>query len=251
MDYGKKVFFLFPPSVVKDELVFRLLEQEFEVYMLRDAVAAKRLLALYPDSLLFANIDDGMSEPEWEMWILGVLAEPATSGVGIGILTYNASDDLRRKYLMDVGTKCGLIHMKLGIDESTRLLLATLNANEAKGRRRYVRAECSGDRLSSINLHHEGKKISGKIKDISVVGFSCDFSFDPGYAKNTLVTDIQLSLRGALLSVNAIVLGIREQEGIPTYVFLYTPPLFGDSRTKIRRYIQIALQAFIDAKAKG
>ncbi len=230
MDYGKKVFFLFPPSVVKDELVFRLLEQEYEVYMLRDATAAKRLLAFYPDSLLFANIDDGMSEPEWEMWILGVLAEPSTANVGIGILTYNASDDLRRKYLMEIGTKCGLIHMKLGIDESTRLLLATLNANEAKGRRRYVRAECSG---------------------ISAVGFSCVFTPDPGFVKNTLVSDIQLRLRGALLTMSAIVFGIREQEGTSTYVFLFSPPLSGDSRTKISRYIQTALQTFIDVKAKG
>ncbi len=251
MDYGKKVFFLFPPSVVKEELIFRLLEQEYEVYMLRDAAAAKRLLSIYPDSLLFANIDDGMSEPEWEIWILGVLAEPATSEVGIGILTYNASDDLRRKYLMDVGAKCGLIHMKLGIDESTHLLLATLNANEAKGRRRYVRAECSGDQLSSINLHHDGKKISGQIKDISVVGFSCEFPSNPGLKKNTLISDIQLKLRGALLSANAIVFGTREQEGLFAYVFLFTPPLFGDSRTKIRKYVQTALQAFIDAKAKG
>jgi hypothetical protein len=185
------------------------------------------------------------------MWILGVLAEPATSGVGIGILTYNASDDMRRKYLMDVGTKCGLIHMKLGTDESTRLLLATLNANEAKGRRRYVRAECSGDKLSSVNLLHDGKKISGGIRDISVVGFSCIFASDPSFVKNTLVSDIQLRLRGALLSVNAIVLGTHDQEGIPAYVFLFTPPLFGDSRTKIRKYVHTALQAFIDAKAKG
>jgi hypothetical protein len=250
MDYGKKVFFLFPPSVVKDELVFRLLEQEYEVYMLRDVVAAKRLLALYPDSLLFVNIDEGMSESEWEMWILGVQAEPAMSGVGIGILTYNANDALRRKYLMDVGAKCGLIHMKLGIDESTRLLLATLNANEAKGRRRYVRADCSSDKLSSVNLRHDGKVTSGTIKDISVVGFSGVFTPDPRFAKNTLVSDIQLRMRGALLSVNAIVFGTREQDGSSAYVFLFSPPLFGDSRTKIRRYVQIALQADIELKAK-
>jgi len=251
MDYGKKVFFLFPPSVVKDELVFRLLEQEYEVYMLRDVAAAKRLLVLYPDSLLFANIDEGMSEPEWEMWILGVQAEQATAGVGIGILTYNANDEMRQKYLMEVGAKCGLIHMKLGIDESTRLLLATLSANEAKGRRRYVRADCSNDKLSSINLHHGAKRISGRIRDISVVGFSCVFSPDPGFAKNTLVSDIQLRMRGALLSVNAIVFGTREQDGYPSYVFLFSPPLFGDARTKIRRYIQVALQTDIEQKAKA
>ena len=35
-DLGKKVFFLYPPSVIRDEMIGRLLDQEYEVYMLKD-----------------------------------------------------------------------------------------------------------------------------------------------------------------------------------------------------------------------
>ena len=44
LDLGKKVFFLYPPSVVRDDLIKRLLEQEYEVYMLKDIATASNLL---------------------------------------------------------------------------------------------------------------------------------------------------------------------------------------------------------------
>lgn len=252
LDLGRKVFFLYPPSVVRDELVSRLLEQEYEVYTLKDLGMMDRLLAIYPDSIVFANIDAGPSEQEWEQWIRGRLANPDLSMAGFGILTYNTDEELQRKYLMDIGIQCGFVKLKLGLDESTRILLATLQANEAKGRRKYVRATCAGDTVSGMNLREGPFNASGKIQDISVVGFSCILDPDPQFKKNTVLHDIQLKLRASLVKVEAVVFGTRVVEDRTQYIMLLAPRTDPAVRDKIRNYIQYALQAEIeDVATKG
>ncbi len=246
---GKKVFFLYPPSVIKDTLIARLIEQEFEVYTITDHIMADRLIHLWPDSIIYINIDAGLEEPEWKTWIKKTMDDPVTAGVGIGIVSYNSDENLQRKYLMDIGIQCGFIKLKLGIDESTKILLATLKATEAKGRRKYVRASCASDTLSSVNLITNNTRIVGNLSDISVVGFSCSFTPDPKLTKNTIIKGIQLKLRGSLLMVEAMVFGTRTDEETSTYVLLFAPPLDQNARLKVRAYIQTALQTDIEAQA--
>jgi len=245
-ELGRKVFFLYPPSVVKDELVARLLEQEYEVYMLKDVGMADRLLARYPSSIVFVNIDAVKSESEWETWIRAKIANLAPSGLGIGILTYNQDDELQKKYLMDIGIQCGFVRLKLGLEESARILISTLQANEAKGRRKYVRANCSGDGLSSINIREGAITAMGTLQDISVVGFSCVLEPDPTFKKNTILHDVQLKLRASLVKIEAVVFGSRITEGGTQYVMILTPRVDAGTREKIRAYIQYALQSEIE-----
>lgn len=249
-DLGKKVFFLYPPSVVKDELISRLLEQEYEVYMLKDVPLLERLLLKYPNSLVFVNIDTGKSEGEWEEWIKKTLSDPRMAGAGIGILSYNSDEELQRKYLFDIGIQCGFIKLKLGLEESTRILLATLQANEAKGRRRYVRASCQHDPVSSLNLREGPYSCNGNIIDISVVGFSCILDPDPEFAKNTVLHDIQLKLRASLVKVEAVIFGTRLVDDRTQYVMLLSPKTPQQTRDKIRAYIQGALQTEIEEEAR-
>jgi hypothetical protein len=245
-DLGKKVFFLHPPSVIKDELISRLLEQEYEVYMLKDLEMTERLLLKYPNSIVFVNIDLGQSEGEWETWIRKIMASDSTSGVGFGILSYNTDESLQKKYLMDIGIQCGFVKLKLGLEESTRILLATLQANEAKGRRKYVRANCRHDAVSSLNFVEGPHKGTGKLMDISVVGFSCILDPDPVFSKNTVLHDIQIRLRASLVRVQAVIYGTREEEGRKVYVCLLSPKTEQPMKDKIRTYIQGALQSEIE-----
>lgn len=246
-DLGKKVFFLYPPSVIRDELITRLMAQEFEVYMLRDIASAEALLRKYPDSIVYVNIDAGLEESEWEAWIRRQIANPAMKDVGFGIVSYNSDDDLQKKYLMDIGIGYGFIKLKLGIDESTRILLATLKASEAKGRRKYVRADCKKDNLATINLREGPTQSTGQICDISVVGLSCILDPDPGFKKNMVLHDIQLKLRASLLKTEAIVFGSRtDEDGRTVYVLLFTRSIDDIAKEKIRSYLQTALQAVIE-----
>ena len=249
-ELGKKVFFLYPPSVIKDELVTRLIEQEFEVYMLKDHGAALKLIKKYPDSIVYINLDAGMPEYEWEEWIKKRLEDPETKTVGIGIVTYNSDERLQKKYLMDIGIGFGFIKLKLGLDESTKILLTTLKASEAKGRRKFVRASCRTDLLAAVNIREGRIQVTGQLHDISVVGFSCAFDTDPFFKRNAVLHDVQLKLRATLLMVEAIVFGTRlDEDGRTVYVCIFTQSLDTAGREKIRAYIQTSLQAEIEQEA--
>jgi hypothetical protein len=247
---GKKVFFLYPPSVVKSELLSRLLDQEYEVAVLRDHGAAKKVLREFPDSIVFVNIDDGMPEPEWRKWIESLAADPATANVGVGILSYTTDEALAKTYLMDLGVRCGFVKLKLGTEASLQILSGTLAANEVKGRRRYIRADCRNDQLTKLNIRYDGQTTNGYLKDISVVGFSCVLDPEPHFRKNAKLTDIQLKLRGSILNTEGIVFGSREDGGQTAYVVLFTNHLDDIGRDKIRSYIGFSLQTEIDLLVK-
>jgi hypothetical protein len=243
---GKKVFFLYAPGVIQDDVVNRLLEDEYEVYLLRDHDSARRLLKNYPNSIIFINIDSGMAESDWETWIRKLREE--LPDVGIGIMSYNNDEELRKKYLMDIGAACGFVRLKIGAEETSRILRETLRANEAKGRRKYVRAACHNDGMARVNIRVNGNLVDGAIQDISSVGFSCRFDSDPRLLKNSLVQNIQLKLRGSLLLVEGVVFGTRQDSGT-VYVLLFTAKVDGPTRSKVRRYLHIALQAEIEAQS--
>ena len=63
---GKKIFLLYPPSVVRDEMIDILIMGGFETYTLLDHKKALHILEKFPGSIMFVNIDEKMGEKEWE-----------------------------------------------------------------------------------------------------------------------------------------------------------------------------------------
>lgn len=242
---GRKVFILYPHSVIQDDLLYALINNEYEVYLLKDHNRAQKLLEHFPDAIIFINIDDRLNEEEWEEYIRGIMRNPRLKEVGIGILSYNNDQALKQKYLMEIGVPCGFIQLKLGIAQSTRIILAALEANEARGRRKYVRVACEKDENAQFNVRVADTVVAGKIIDISSIGVAVHFDTDPELQKNTLLEGLQLRLRTSLVNLNAVVIGFRE--GRPKkYVLLFSPKTSTAEKEKIRRYIIHSLQSYID-----
>lgn len=244
LNLGKKTFFLYPHSVIQDELIEELLDDEYEVYMLKDHEKALKVMKTFPGSICFINIDEGLKESDWEEYIEKLTADPDTSSTLVGILSYNSDKDLMQKYLMELGVRGGYIRLKLGMEESAAIIRKTLEANEARGRRRYVRAVCEHDSLSAVNITTLSGVLTGNIMDISSVGISCSFSEDPQFSKNTLLKDVQLVLRGARVKTSGVVLGYRDDTA-RRYVVLFKE-LAKEGKKKIRKYIYSTLQQSIE-----
>ena len=242
---GKKVFILYPHSVIKDELLDFLIMSGFESYVLHDHKRALKLLAAFPDSIMFINIDEGMSEKEWETYIRGIQENPATENSHLGILSYNTDQRLMQKYLMDIGVSCGYIQLKLGTKESTRIMLSVLEANEARGKRKFVRAFCENETSATVNIKSSSGFYYGKILDISAVGIAAQFEkFDP-LPTNSIIREMQLKLRGGLVLTNAILIGRRGKEKV--WIFLFDVPRMNpDHKLIIHRFIKYTLQHYID-----
>ncbi|WP_321990886.1 PilZ domain-containing protein [Marispirochaeta aestuarii] len=243
---GRKVFLLYPHSVFQDDLIYTLVQSEYEVYRLKDHNRALRILEKFPDSILFINIDERLDESEWEEYIRGIAGNPALDSIRIGILSYNNDEELKKKYLMDIGITCGFIQLKLGLKESTKIILTVLEASEAKGRRKFVRVSCEHDSSAQFNVRVFDTVVTGKIIDISSIGMAMQFDTDPELQKNTLLEGIQLRLRSSLINLSGVVMGFREEKP-KRYVVLFTPKTAASEKTKIRRYIIQTLQGFIES----
>jgi hypothetical protein len=244
---GKKIFILFPHSVIEDEMLDILIMNGFEAYTLRDHKRALRLLEHFGDSILFINIDEGMPEPQWESYIHEIQKNEKTKGCRIGILSYNNNAALMQKYLMDIAVPCGYIQLKLGLQESTRIIVAALDANEARGHRRYIRAFCEDDINAVMNFKGpNGILVHGKLLDISAVGFAAQIDYPLDIEPNTIIHDIQMRLRGAIVRTNVVVMGKRQGDD-NVWIFLINPAqMEHEIKIIIHHFIKQCLQRYID-----
>jgi hypothetical protein len=247
---GKKIFFLHPSAVVQNEVVAELIQQEYEVYIAKDHDTLKRVLKRYPDSIVFADIDERLNEKDWEIWIRWAVGSNEIPNVKIGILSANDNDDIRRKYINTLQVQAGFTILRGDLSNSIKQLMEILKALDAKGRRKYIRATTDSESMTTVNLPVNGTFVNGVIKDISVVGLSCAFDEDPNLAKNTLFKDVQVKLQSMLLKVECIVFGSRMDGLTKIYVVLFTQRIDPDVRTRIRKYIQQNLQSKMDAELK-
>ncbi|MDR2211321.1 MAG: PilZ domain-containing protein [Spirochaetaceae bacterium] len=241
---GKKIFILYPQSVIKDELLDILIMAGFESYVLYDHKRALKLLTKFPDSIMFINIDEKLEEKEWEAYVRGIQGNPATKDCKLGILSYNTDKKLMEKYLMDILVPCGYIQLKLGIKESTKIMLGALEANEARGKRKYIRALCADDGNATVNVKSPSGFYFGTILDISAAGIAARFDKFDNLPPNSLIREMQLKLRGGLVLTDAVLMGKRNDN---VFIFLFDVTRMNpDHKLTIHRFIKNTLQHYID-----
>jgi len=235
---GKKVFLLYPHSVIREEMLDYLISSGFETYTLFDHKRAVKILERFPGSIMFINIDEGMSEKEWEAYVKSIQENPKTRGTMLGILSYNQDKSLMEKYLMDLNVPCGYIQLKLGIQESAKIIHNALYANEANGRRKYLRSFCEDDIHATMNYKCDEGFFQGKILDISSAGIAAKIPKFPAIKPHTLLYGVQLNLKGALVMVDAILVGKRGDDP-DVFILLFDPSKMKlSSKQVIHHYIK-------------
>ncbi|MDA3811624.1 MAG: PilZ domain-containing protein [Spirochaetaceae bacterium] len=240
---GKKVFFIYPHSVIQEKLINVIVDNEYEVYMVYDHNKIDTINRIYRDSIVFINIDEGIPETEWEKIIRSFSEDTPKNNLSFGILTYNENQSLAQKYLMDIMVSSGFIRLKLGLKESIKIILKTLEANEAKGQRKYVRARPQKEDASFNFKNEDGKLIFGHINDISSVGMAITFDNEITIKKNSLLKAIQINLKGTLIKVNGVVIGSRKVgESKTIYVLIFDSSTSKEVKQKLRLYIHKLLQ---------
>ena len=243
---GRKIFFLHAPALVQNRIIEELTHDEYEVYLVKDEFKLRQLLKKYADSIVIANISDGMKESEWEAWIKSVMTASETAAVDIGVIASGEDDNLRRKYTEQLKVRCGYTVLKSDLPAVIKQLTGFLDKANAKGRRKYVRAVTDAEANTTVNLPMNGTFLKGGIKDISAAGFSCSIADSPQITRNSLFKEIQIRLQTQLLKAEGIAFGSRENGSEKLYVFLFTQRTSPDVRTRIRKFIQSFLQSRID-----
>ena len=253
VEYGRKVFFLYPPSVIKDEMIDELVRNEYEVYLLQDHQTAVKLLRDYNTAVIFINIDYELKENEaWEKYITALMNDARTKDVKIGIVSYEADKGIVEKYLMELMVPCGFVKLSLGLKESTRIIMKALDANEAKRRRRYVRVKCREPIKASFSIKKENREYAGRILDISSYGMSVEIDHGPGEALDNkeYIRDIQLRLGGVICRASGFVVGRVEGSKI-VHLIIFSKETAATDIEKIHNFVHQCLQQEMDRKIKS
>jgi len=248
---GKKVFFVYPHSVFQENLIQRLVDLEYEIYILKDHKHVDTVLQLFPDAVMFFNIDRGMNRDEWEKFIRGLLQEPRKEPLSLGILSYEFQKELAQLYLFELSLPCGYIQLKQSLDEATRIVAKTLEANEVKRRRKFIRYRVDENTELKFNARVGSQLEDGQVLDISSAGIAAVFNRqDLVLTKNSLLSDIQLNLMGKRVRVSGVVLGFRDQaeNSRPVNVILFDQRVDGDTKGVIRKFVNHKLQAILERK---
>jgi hypothetical protein len=242
---GKKIFLLYPHSVIRDEVLDELIMAGYETYTVFDEKRALKLLMKFPGSIMFINIDEGLSEKEWEAYIWAIQNSPKIKDCRLGIMSYNQNKALMQKYLIDMALPCGYIQLKLGVQESTKIILNALESTEARGRRSNIRVDCSDDISSILNYKGELETYRGKILDISSVGVAAKFEKLDDHAVNSVMRNVQIKLRNGMVMTDMIFMGKR-RDNKQVYIMLYGSKLSKEDKLVIHHYIKNCLQKYID-----
>jgi hypothetical protein len=246
---GKKVFFLYPSALVQNQVISELTQEEFEIFILKDEAKLRQAIAIYPNSVVFASINETIKEKAWEDLIRDIMGTHETASVQVGIIASTNNEELKIKYLEQYKVQCGFTVIKSDFAAAVKRLMVILNVLNAKGRRKFIRM-IDKDSKASVNIPKSGTYIKGVIKDISVVGFSCFFEEDPKLTKNGLFGDIQIRLQSQLIKAEGIVFGSRMDGDEKVYVILFSKRVDPNVRTKIRIYIQSSLQHNMEKELK-
>jgi hypothetical protein len=246
---GRKVFFLYPPSVIQEELIHEIVKNGYEVYTLRDHNKTLELLKEYSNSILFINIDQGIPEEDWPQFVFEIKNNPAMADVRIGILSYNLDPKLIELYLWKLKVQCGFIHLKTNQKESLDIILNALELNGARGRRKHIRAKCMDDYRISLSIKCDGNTYTGKVLDISISGMACTFDKDPPISAGSILHEIQLNLRGSICRISGLVTIIRGE--VPRMAIIMFPEKTDESeKDKIYQFIFNNFQHLMEQKLK-
>jgi hypothetical protein len=244
-DLGKKVFFLYPHKIVEEYIHLFLIKNEFEVYLVNDHRNFEQILLKYPNSVIFINIDEVLSEAEWIQYVQNLLQK--IPSLVISIFSIYQNPELEKKLVNLLGRQAELISLRAGMEKTRQLILDLLVAQEARGRRRYLRYHPQAGQ-ATLNLKYLGQVITGTIYDISSVGIS--MAFDENFldlAENTRLKDVQIVFKGIRIKVDMVVTIKRAQPGKKTtYVMLFDQNTLPTDKEKIHTCILRGLQSDIE-----
>lgn len=242
--FGRKIFFLNPAYLVRNEVITELQNEEYEVYIIESYRDAKNLLRLNENAILFINVDAQLAMNSWYNFIRTFEKEDVLSSIYIGIISERIRPADRELFLTTAQIPAGITMLDTDMKFITESILGILKEANAKGRRQYVRANLSHDKEASLFWNHGTKMHQLKLLDISSVGMSV--KVPPALAqivgKNFILRDVTLRLGSKQIVIEAVVFAVKEIPDGIIWVLLLLPNTSTKTRDIIRQYISETFQ---------
>lgn len=242
--FGRKIFFLNPAYLVRNEVITELQNEEYEVYIIESYRDAKNLLRLNENAILFINVDAQLAMNSWYNFIRTFEKEDVLSSIYVGIISERIRPADRELFLTTAQIPAGITMLDTDMKFITESILGILKEANAKGRRQYVRANLSHDKEASLFWNHGTKMHQLKLLDISSVGMSVKVppALSRIVGKNFILSDVTLRLGSKQIVIEAVVFAVKEIPDGIIWVLLLLPNTSTKTRDIIRQYISETFQ---------
>lgn len=230
---GRKTFFILPDSsLMPNSFLEDFFALGYECYYIEydKRIDTRKMidviLSLFKDIIVFFNVDAYMENTKWDSYIEELLERSEDTPLfGVMYSKRQTSADkamIEKRFLYDMGLRCGCVQLEYKKNENFDLLSRTLYANQAQGRRKTIRALCSSACTYTFFRDDKEHSISGTLQDISLSHFSIltekeDFKVKL-YEK---ITNIHFNIKGFLFQSDAILVMERPVEEKMLYVFSF------------------------------
>lgn len=252
--FGRKVFFLYPPTFsIGARIVEALKRLEYEVYTISDYRRAKAYLRIHHDALLFVNPDIQMSIPAWINFFRSIKGDVTFKSTIIGIC-YEYLTPVDVKNLAECGCiEGGIFHADKQLAGMVTSMAAKMNTLGAKGQRQHVRASCVNDRNAGFLWISQGRMFKAKLIDVSTASAAILVAEDNLPFLNTktkFVVSLQLGAKQMQIHVKSLVVKPRSP-GTYAAIFMITEDTPEESITMIREYIFGTLEILMEQSIEG
>ena len=244
---GRKVFFVNPPLYVENYLHLELKQHEYEVYIISDFRYTKAALRHFPDALCFIFIDDEMSYDEWFNFIQSFQKDPVLKTIFVGLMSANIPKQQHERFLMNLSLPGGFIMLtEFKGSALIEKIVGILDLNGAKGRRKYLRWDCSSTDTPINGYFANGSQLlQVSIVNISSVGFVCYYpaSYGDALKKNSLIPSFSITLgRRSIVTPSVVFETKRVDASKFISIMLFSKHVGQDDRKVIKNFVFDQLQ---------
>lgn len=255
--YGRKTFFIAPDtSLIPKSYLEEFMARGYQTFIINDDYTCsmqtkiREITRLYPDSIIYFNIDSSIEGIEWKSYIRE-LQEFIGQQTLIGIFylaRQNPADEDRIKtyYVRDVQIRAGCFALSQGSHTNFDSILAVLEQSGARGRRNLVRAQC--DSSSSVKFEHKGTCYTASLLDVNVSYFRCDLlGRTDDFQIFDKIRDVSLYVNGTSFMSDAVLIMKRKMDEKTLCIFMFinhddSPDLPADiAKTLNQKIYQIVL----------
>ncbi len=186
----------------------------------------KVITSLFKDLIIFFNIDYNLPGVDWEVYISDYIHDN-NNAASVGILytkrqTKDEKNRLERKFLYEMGVRCGCIQLEYQKVQNFELIGKILYANQAQGRRKTIRALCTSACTYTYTYGPYKDSITGTLQDISLSHFTVLVSGTGLEIKlYEKIADVHFNIRGFLFRSDAVLVMERPVNGDMLYVFAF------------------------------
>lgn len=212
--FGRKIFFVTPPAKISRRVVQELRNMEYETYVIDNYKCVKSILKENPDALCFIYLDSFLPSTQSYKFIKTFEYDEKLKDIFIGLLSDKISLDKKNFFLMNTNLPGGFTMTNLFDIELLNKIKQILDINNAKGKRQYIRLDCSKIKQVSAFIETNGKLFPLEMCDLSSVGIAVNI---PSVLANVFVpkseiSNISLTLDNRTFKISGVVL-LTKQAG--------------------------------------